>query len=729
MPSYGTYDTTTETEIAAMQPVVSVGTSQYDFCTCLSIEKNTGLIPSKAFIRIAGNNYDIAGNITLNAYSFPDIKHGSRVRVDNGLEPLFLGQLIVRRDQGQGNSIIWEAWDDRWLLSKIPVRGCLVWDPVAGAVKFISRYIARVNPQGRRNCVGAALPGIDGVVPVFTALPEQQAAYDDSDTDVNLAAGEVSAWTPSKFIKYLCALTQLAPGAVDGVNADSWRSLAPSTRLGWKYMDCQFASDPNQSMDKKLPDRIFQAQTVLSALHEVLRMGSAYGLRIGYDNDSGGSLKSFIKFYPRDRSIGSSGAGSPQNNVIYLQRGGAASDIRTAWDFELDEDASGVCESVLVEGDAVHIESQLQYLGNGSDPLQPAWSSDEQTAFGWIVMAADPAAPGTPVYARYPLTLPDVSKGKTWAGVAWANADGTGTNPLALVKTKEALQLARQILPRVFRAFEINSQNAASILAGYNGKYASTTTFPFLELPRPILPEQTQYYIDQQARKTRLPFPVRIQVSDHGANSWHDCTPNNGLRISGDGLIWIDGLTDDIDSGDDVYVGQLTQGPYTGGGAIALRDIRINAAVSADIRKSALITDSARQLEAALSTELGGGLMLYVDSPEGFREEHQVDSYPAALTSFASASGTAATPLNRILTDDSARAITHATRRVARKKWIRRISSWKMIGIRPEFDAGMYIDRIKVAGQTGDQDYLIQAPIETVSYDFVAQVTAVGGLA
>ena len=748
MPAYGTFPSQPVTEIDAMQPAVTIGASLYDYCTCLAIEKNTGIVPSKAFIKLAGNNYEVNGNITLNAYNLAEIVHGARVRIDNGAEPLFLGQLIRRRDQGQGNAIIWEAWDDRWLLSKIPVRGCLVWDPVDLRVKFISSFVARVNPLGRRNCIGAAIAGIDGTVPVFSALPEQQGGYDDSDTDNTLSSGALSAWTPSKWIKYLCALSNIAAAGVDGANVGSWRSLSSSKRLGWKYMDCSFPSDPGQSMDRKIPDRIFQGQTILHSLNEALQAAGSYGTTIGYDNDSSGKLKSFVKFFPRDKSKrgtgGSAGTNPPRNNIIYLQRGGDAADIRTAFDFELDEDASEVCESALVDGAQICVEAQLQYANSASwqtspassDVLQPSWTQDDFIAFGNIVMGTGPGAPASPSYARYPLRQPDVTRNETWSSVKWTDANGTGANPLAHIKSKEAVQLARQILPRVLRAFEVNSRNAASILAGHNGVFSDTTKYPYLKTPRPILPEQLQYYLDQNTRKTRVPFPIRIQIATHGSGAWHDVTSNHGLRVTHDGLIWLDGLTDDLDGADAIYTGQLSLGPYAGSSPppIAIRDIRINAAVPADLRKSAISDDSSGRLDPSLATDLGGGMLLYIDSPDGFHEDHQVNSYPSAVGSFVgtiSQSGSPvaiSTPLNRVLFDDSTRIATHAQRRIRDKKWIRRASSWKLIGIRPDYDAGMYIDTIKVSGQSGDRDYTIQAPVESVTYDFVNQVTLVGGL-
>src|SRR5258708_7192859 len=113
MPAYGTYDLpASSAEYPAIQPAVTIGGSTYEYVTCLAIEKNTGIVPSKALIKLAAN-VDVSGNMSLNAYQWNDIRPWARVRIDNGLETLFLGQLIKRRDQGRKNSIIWEVWDDR----------------------------------------------------------------------------------------------------------------------------------------------------------------------------------------------------------------------------------------------------------------------------------------------------------------------------------------------------------------------------------------------------------------------------------------------------------------------------------------------------------------------------------------------------------------------------------------------------------------------------------------
>jgi len=729
MPNYGTYDNLSSLEAQAVQPTVVIDGSLYDYCTALSIEDNTGIVPSKCFVRIGGNAFEVSGNITLNAYSWP-FRTGSRVQINNGYEPLFLGALRKRRDLGQPNSIVWECWDDRHLLSKIPVRGCLVYDPVDNVVKFISKFINRVNPKGLNNCVGATIPGITGVVPVFTELAETGQGWDDSDTDTTLTVGKVSSWTPSKYLKYLCALANLPAGALAGINADTWRSLAVSQRLSWDYATCNFPSNPN--MDKKLPDHTFQAETMLKALGQALEMSATYGLCVVYP----GGGKSAINFYPLDNAPYSS-SGSPANNPsITLIRGGdiaSGGDIRTAYDFELDEDGSDICESALVDGNPVVVEAEFVDDQSGTATLKKSWTTDDQTAFAFMINGGTgaPVTDGSRTYAKYYTRQPDTAANEKWTDMPSALCDGTGVNPYALINSDGARNIARALIPRVWRAYEIDTPHSATILAGVAGKFANLTTYPILNMPRPTLPEQVQYYIDQSGRKTRIQFPIRIQVAYTGSlippNAYHDVTANSGVRIDSTGLIWLDGLTDDVGSQQDlIYTGSLTSGPDS----VTANNVKINIACELDIRKAQLINQSAGQIDPLESTDLGGGPMLYIDSPEGYHEDHQVGSNPSAILNIPSASTGYPTsvPLTRILRDDTARQITHATRRVKDKKFIKRTSTWAMIGIRPDFRAGMYIEKIQVTGQGGDTDYIIQAPINSVVYDFMAQVTHVGGL-
>ena len=170
------------------------------------------------------------------------------------------------------------------MLSKIPVHGCLVYDKTQDQVLFISGYVMRCNPNGYRNCIGATIPGIDGIVPVFTWAAEAGAAYDNSDTDSQLAKGVIGSWTPYKAIKYACALANIKAGSVLGTPQSKWRSLATATRLQWPMKNNELLtmdSSGEPEMYKKLPDHVFQGKTMLGFMTEIMRMAPAFNFYAG----------------------------------------------------------------------------------------------------------------------------------------------------------------------------------------------------------------------------------------------------------------------------------------------------------------------------------------------------------------------------------------------------------------------------------------------------------------
>lgn len=733
MPAYGTIDIPSLSEISAVKPDVWIGGTLFDYCWCDAIERNVNAIPSKAILRLGGSGYDVQGNVTLNAFDFSDMVPWTRVAIASGIEPYFLGALKKRRDQGQANSIVWEAWDDRWLLTSIPVRGCLVYDALSDQVIFVSGFVNRVNPCGYHNCRGAKIPGIDGIVPVFTWTAEAGAAYENSDTvDSVLADGVVGAWTPYKYIKYQCALANIKAGSIPGTDPQTWRSLSTSTRLGWDMKSCELLTTDSQDtkdMYKKMPDHTFQGKNMLGTLGEVLRIAPSFGMKLGAAKDSNGNLKSALTFYSRDLSYAEKVIDIP------LLRGGPANDIRTVWDFDVDDDSSEVSESVLVEGSRRKVEFSIETGWDGTQgvnrSLAFSWSTDEATALAFCINGGN--KPGDSQYAKFPRRIPDLSKGELWMNMGFDAADGNNGRPLALANTQDALQLARSFLPRPYAACEIDSQYAAVTdtnkpLLGFNQKFADSKKYPVLFNPRPIMPEQLQYYLDRSDRKMRARFPVRIRLYD--GTQWHDVLTNSGLRVEGDGTIFFDGLTDDNMSGSNakysLYSGSLLSDP----GNVKIKQIAINAAVPLDHRVSGYATLARNQIDPAMAKEMGGPLLHYIDAPEGFKENHQVNSQPCAATSMAGATagGVATIPINQILEDDSARAANHALRAVKAKSFTKRISSLAMIGIQNQYDVGMFIGQIVVSGQAGDENYRIDAPIERLLLDFKDQLTRIGGL-
>ena len=63
---------------------------------------------------------------------------------------------------------------------------------------------------------------------------------------------------------------------------------------------------------------------------------------------------------------------------------------------------------------------------------------------------------------------------QNFSALTWQDADGTGGKALALARTNEAVALARRVLPRVFRAFKLDSEDLEdnNIFDGASSQYS-----------------------------------------------------------------------------------------------------------------------------------------------------------------------------------------------------------------------------------------------------------------
>ena len=729
MPCYGAGNRGAIAEITAAPTQVTINGSVVPNAFCTHVEDSVGPNPGKALIRIMGDSKDQVGNITLNA-GVSTWKLGARVQVTiDGYDNLFLGTLVKRRDNGQSNSIIYEAWSDLWLLSKIPVRGCIVYDPVTDNVKFCSRYICRTNPSGYQNCITVSTPM--GTLPVFTANAEQGQAYNNSDYDDNYGSYTVSSWTPDKFIHYLYLLANCSYSSVYGMG-NEWRSLSGSDRLGFPHPSFGGTSG---DMAKKMPDFTFQGQDMLSCLRTCLEMGGVWGM---YGDSSNGTQTS-LKFYPKTSSL------AMVKVDLSCERGGDVTDLGV-YDFEVDESIEAVAESVLGEGAPVSVESQFTITGgkNGDplpvppvpptrlDDIKRSWTWIEEVMFARIINGYDAIVPITypkPTpdaawqYALFPTRQPNTDANETWLDVPCVPANGSQPwIPFARKGTKEALNIARSMLPRVWRAFEINSYNAQQnkTLFGYNQMYSNTGDYPILSIPRPVLPEQTSYYIDDAGRKTRINYPIRISVQET-AGKYHDVTAQSGVHCDSMGVFFLDGLTDGVTAsdGDCLWMGAsnaIMVNPHN----LTLKNLRINCAIQLEHRLKYVKNQSSGELDGSLNSELGGPIQMYVDSPNGFRQDHRVNSLPSPEQENP--------PQNDILRNDTDRLELHVSRRGRLSCIPEKRSSWYLAGIWPTIRAGTFIRQVTMVGQDGDSDYVVNAPLQTVVYDITNQRTIAGGL-
>jgi hypothetical protein len=529
---------------------------------------------------------------------------------------------------------------------------------------------------------------------VFSEISEQGTQTLDNEAcagnDDSAGPGVAIYWTPERFLKYLRAVALYAP---PGAYSGSWAGL-DSTKLLWPAAACQFQDGP---MRRMMPDIDFQGQRLLGAIQTTLGVSGDYQLNCDY----AGGGQSIISFYVRDKAL------APASKSINLQRAGAAVDIKTVFDGVAETDASELCTGVIVEGASPKIESEFIYTnGGGSDTLLPVWTTQEQNSF-----------------------LQIISTGKDLTG-----ADLPGGSSGSLKNTRRALQAARASYPKVYRAFQLKSDGLNAILSGVGGALGA---FPVLLDFKTPLSEQLQPYFETMGvKRGRVRVPVRIQVSANASsNTFHDVLYQNGFRISDEGILWFDGLTDDLAGADNVY--DVTLIGYTGGDAPALRKIKINCAIPHDTRLMASLdifrdgsdpNNIRDQIDESLNGAFGPALQHYVLSPHSFQQEQQVNSNPVLQGSFQTSDGgsppalkTLATPITAVIYDDSQQIAAHAQRRQKDVARFKRTNTWKLPGIRLDYQVGDFIHTVVFQNASGE--YKIDAALEHITYDFRKQET------
>lgn len=783
---------------------------------CLSIQTNVGILPSVAILRVVrGQDLDSPQNLNRNSGNDNDLKIGQKVEVrimEGSLtkEVLFVGFLIKRTDQGQEDCTLWEAQDARCLLKHLYVRGCWVLDQSDGRaqgdaenVKFISRFITRVNPGGLWNCTMGTVTLIRGSaaarggiayretlrIPMFAPVASLGRVYESPDEahphDSTLKDGQIIPWTPRRFLQYLWFISTVSKeDLVYGIREDEWRNIVlDNTNVVWKpeTITSMVGIDPSafyanpdnipategtsataDPLDRKMPDMTFHGVRLLEAINQTLQTAGTHGFLMNpvVANEYSGETvcKGNLEFYPKGFTALCNGTGGMD---IKLQRKGGVTNPDTAYDFELHEDYSEVCESVLVEGATVLVETRISYdptdtntVRNSS--LKPCWTPVEETAFLAVIEGSN-TSDLTKTWAIIPPTqykpgdlVPDYS---TWIPCDGELVGGV-QHPFAYAKSKESVALARSIFPTVYRAFYIDSSKLDTALAGVGGKYSNELEYPRLGTWRHALTEQLQFFIQDvmggtnQSNWTTTKYPIRLELKGKNDTQFYTANFGLGLKITGDGRLWFDGVGESVNGEQDcIYDGSLIDPPVAEPMKCYMKKMRLNIAMPMDHRVVGL--DSIKSSESVfhgsfsptLKNGLSGPTLLYVFSPDSYHESHQVGSTPSPNTHYwGGKDGTTKTsvPLNRYLPpgSEALNAAYAARRKLASCKVPRKLSSWKMIGIRPEYKAGTWIGKVTTVGyendpaaKTQDPDYNILAPIESVVYQFTApQQTIIGGL-
>lgn len=257
----------------------------------------------------------------------------------------------------------------------------------------------------------------------------------------------------------------------------------------------------------------------------------------------------------------------------------------------------------------------------------------------------------------------------------------------------------------------------------------------------------------------RMRLPVRVQVTDKVASDstgvYHDVAYNNGLRITEDGLVWFDGMTDDVGAPADWIYCSTTSATITLKDVAAvttshatyphLRKIKINAAIVHDARitgikdmfkgTATIDTDPnniRRELDEGMaSTAQGPRLLHYVLDPGGYRIEHQVKSQPAPdktiVTATASASGGTSTGLlsipaaglSRELHTDQAQIDDAALRQLRKVAKAKKRHTCKLPGVYHPLRVGGYVENFTL--QPSGSYYQVGAPVVRQIVDYEKQ--------
>lgn len=760
MPNYAVVQVDTATDIGASVGILTgieavnpanagphsvLGTyakgSVFEFGQVLRVEQAIGITPSKAFVSIRNvASFDEEGAIVLNdgsVISEKTLQYFSRACVDVRGTTVFIGSLYVRDDDIESKSVTLEYWDDRWLLSKIPMRGCLVYDKKAQAVKWLTRYVPIVNPGGYRNCTSAVIGGVSTFV--FTELGEQgtegQTPYDLVGQEPSMEPGVALFWTPARFASYLRAFATIARTEYAGTQA-----LLNTGKLLWPEFGftANSPSEPlrNDFATHRMTETSFQGQYVLGALVKTLEdICAEYTLGVGFKNAQS------------ELQLVSCTALNKLTVTLPIQTSGPVSDIKSMFRGVMKTNASEWCGGQLVEGSPPLVEGRFEFIPkNGAGAvvgsvremttddiadvaLYPEWTADEETKFMRIITMG---------------VSPDGSRLKY--------SDGTEIPTHSV----DLMQIARNSYPKPWRCFSLRGAALGAILNGVARSIPQTGTsfggMPRITSFKALRAMQLQPYFETnvagKVARGRIRLDMRIETQNAAANGggvYHDVLFNNGLRIDDDGLIWFDGLTDDIgETLDRIYTGDLRNPSLTDPDDTRdvnypkLKKIRLNATIACDFRvyASASIVDYDPHNvkdriapdvvvgcgEVAANAAATGRLLSYVHNPEGFREEHQVASYPCEPAAFqvTNDDGTGlqnlVTPVNKILHSDATELAAYAKRKLKDKARLIRSFRFDMIGVRPEFMAGQFVE--KVQKQPSGEEYPVNGVADRVIYYF-----------
>lgn len=667
---------------------------------CSLIETSIGPMAGTAILSLGSTtNTEQAPRTLMSSADYERWKFGSRVKIMSDGVTIFLGTILKRTDDMSADRPMWIALDDRWVASRIKIRGAFVYDPSHGC-KWISRIDPFFNPSGMWNCIG--YDNGSGIVPVFAPYAQARPSDKTESFIADVAEGEISAWTPKRALQYLQMVA-----TIDG--PDGWvpdrhrRTLRNSTRIEFPVEALNIIgtkkSDDKDPLDSKLQSYNAMGANLVEAVCQVLKRAGTHELGLELSGD-----KSKVVFFPLEDDN--------KGVDILVRRGAKVAETSIAKDFNLIEDAEDVVESVLVEGQPHMVETRLEYdpeKSEAENTLIPNWTAQREEYFKMVIWgAAEGEEKGS--YAL----IPSVD-----GGIPDTPCNGSGETTEIEACKVEAVALARQLYPDVYFDYLIKTENldklSDSIFNGLSKEFESRMKYPILFAVRPALQEQlSKFIVNGSPLNARLPVRIQIKSSD----KWFDAPFLNGFAASTE-CIRIQGLSENADGQEYCnYEGSLLSTPWE----VTARGVRINIALPCDHRVEGyaeLGKDDVSQLDPSLNEEIEGKL-LHSEINPAYVHEYRKNSYPTPTAEMAENGDIE----NSI--DDAEKA---AERLLVKKKKPEKRSSWSFAKIRLDYTPGKIVNKVRIIeGSTGDVDYDINSPIKSVVYDFDNNETKINGL-
>lgn len=772
---------------------------------CTNLELNVGQIPSRAvFVQTFGQDSIGPWVLQTNPYSYGqrvrvDItKSGTTTTV-------FWGWLLKRSDQCNADKVVWQAFDDRILMQWIAMRGALVYDPIDKLIRYSARHLTHFNPGGFWNCTFWYNSGDGFTYPVFTNTACRTQAYESPNADYSedTPVGEFAPWTPRRALRYLGLWSRGNPGSILNLDEKNQSFLSASGPFFiWQgdiedmvgYDPAQSAGTPDP-LDRKLDDLNVQGQSLFNVFGSVLGRAGTHALIVEADDED--ETKNLTKLNYAQIGYASS---TSRDKDIYIQTGGSVGQNANinCFDFVFDEDATQVIGSAYVEGDVARVETKLDFAGgppSGDDysddtvsDIVPAWTWAEQGAYLTCIHGGAPESSGLQ-YALIPKTQGDTENFLICDGGV---AEGHFSEVI-WARSPEAILAAKDGYPTVFRAWKLNGRTermqklfglggSLPVEALVNGteyviSFVGDTDFTLigasantvgtkftksggagtgtgtcgfaggLKGPRPILPEQLQFMLRNLGGGTDVQnwmlchLPIRVQFWNSSTGAWYEVPRDIAARITGDGMIWLDGLAEQASGTSDcIFTGNLIDDRDYTTSKIQLRKMRINCAFPTDSRTSGFRSGYGSVASAMTSAfkSTSSPLCRYHDAGSSFQHGIQSESEPCRTAAYyggANGTDSVPSPISRDIPpgNETEHAQYAAQRLVARYANPRREAVFRMIGIWPDWLPGCrvgYVNGIDPVVSPGGKNFTMRlvAPISSITHDLLAQQTRLGGI-